>query len=145
VTASDPEFEAVFDRLLLAAYRIATRMVGDRQLAEDIAAQTMARAFAHMRIQWGDGDYSNGPSRFGCTAMGTCPMFRQRYGPWDPPPPTPEDFTIDFTHTYGKAGTFAVTVDADSADPCSPDQFHASEATRKLDVTVTTPTSSTAP
>jgi hypothetical protein len=98
-----------------------------------------------MRIQWGDGGYSNGPSRFGCTAMGTCPMFRQRYGPWDPPPPTPEAFTIDFTHTYGKAGTFAVTVDADSADPCSPDQFHASEATRKLDVTVTTPTSSTAP
>jgi RNA polymerase sigma factor (sigma-70 family) len=44
---SDPEFEAVFDRLLSIAYRIATRMVGDRALAEDIAAEAMARTYAH--------------------------------------------------------------------------------------------------
>lgn len=44
---SDPEFAAAFDRLLLIAYRIATRMVGDQALAEDIAAETMARTFAH--------------------------------------------------------------------------------------------------
>ena len=45
--ASDPEFEAAFDRLFSTAYRLATRMVGDRGLAEDIAAETMARTYSH--------------------------------------------------------------------------------------------------
>ena len=43
----DPEFEAAFDRLFSAAYRIASRMVGDRSLAEDIAAEAMARTYSH--------------------------------------------------------------------------------------------------
>ena len=47
MAAGDPEFEAAFDRLLAIAYRIATRVVGDRALAEEIAAETMARTFAH--------------------------------------------------------------------------------------------------
>jgi RNA polymerase sigma factor (sigma-70 family) len=47
MAAGDPEFEVVFDRLLSIAYRIASRMVGDRALAEDIAAETMARTYAH--------------------------------------------------------------------------------------------------
>ena len=49
MSASDPEFEAAFDHLLAKAYRLALRMVGDRALAEDIAAETMARTFAHWR------------------------------------------------------------------------------------------------
>jgi len=49
MSAGDPNFEAVFDHLLSIAYRLALRMVGDRALAEDIAAETMARTFAHWR------------------------------------------------------------------------------------------------
>src|SRR5689334_14384908 len=47
MAATDPEFEAAFDRLFSTAFRVATRMVGDRGVAEDIAAETMARTFSH--------------------------------------------------------------------------------------------------
>jgi RNA polymerase sigma factor (sigma-70 family) len=47
MAAGDSDFEAAFDRLFATAYRIATRMVGDRGVAEEIAAETMARTFSH--------------------------------------------------------------------------------------------------
>jgi RNA polymerase sigma-70 factor (sigma-E family) len=45
----DTEFEAVFDRLLGAAYRHARRLVGDPAVAEDLAAEALARTYAHWR------------------------------------------------------------------------------------------------
>jgi hypothetical protein len=101
-----------------------------------------------MRINWGDGALSNGPDRFGCIAEGLCADLPQRYGPWDPPAPTPESVVLDFPHTYTRSGTFTVAIDADSADPCSPDnQFYASTASATVQLTVDNPapTSSTAP
>jgi RNA polymerase sigma-70 factor (sigma-E family) len=45
----DTEFEAAFDRLLWSAYRHARRLVGDPVLAEDLAAEALARTYAHWR------------------------------------------------------------------------------------------------
>jgi len=96
-----------------------------------------------MQVSWGDGVTVRGPSRFGCTAEGTCAIFRERYGPWDPPAPTPESITVDFSHAYEKAGDVTISILADSAVPCSPDQFYASTATKKLQFTITAPASTT--
>src|SRR5688572_12366667 len=41
------EFEAAFDRLLGRAYRHALRLSGDPGVAEDLAAEALARAYAH--------------------------------------------------------------------------------------------------
>jgi len=43
------DFELAFDRLLGLAYRHARRLVGDTELAEDLAAEALARALAHWR------------------------------------------------------------------------------------------------
>ena len=43
----DEDFDAAFDRLLGRAYRHAVRLVGDRALAEDLAAEALTRAYAH--------------------------------------------------------------------------------------------------
>src|SRR5262245_10080511 len=43
----DREFEADFDRLLGRAYRHAQRLVGDSATAEDLAAEALARTYAH--------------------------------------------------------------------------------------------------
>jgi RNA polymerase sigma factor (sigma-70 family) len=40
-------FEASFDGLFDRAYRLAYRLVGHPELAEDVAAEALARAFAH--------------------------------------------------------------------------------------------------
>lgn len=109
-----------------------------------VHASDDAAVDACMRVTWGDGEFSSGPSRFGCTAAGLCPTFPQRYGPWDPPPPTLNAISIDFAHTYKTAATLTITVDADSAAACSPDQYYASVATSKLVVTVTGATATTA-
>src|SRR5689334_14671685 len=45
----DDDFEAAFDRLLGRAYRHARRLVGDAALAEDIAAEALARTYARWR------------------------------------------------------------------------------------------------
>jgi len=45
----DEDFDAAFDRLLGRAYRHALRMVGDRTLAEDLAAEALARTYARWR------------------------------------------------------------------------------------------------
>jgi RNA polymerase sigma-70 factor (sigma-E family) len=42
----EAEFEAVFDRLLGRSYQHARRLVGDRALAEDLAAEALARTYA---------------------------------------------------------------------------------------------------
>ncbi|MFP3906461.1 MAG: RNA polymerase sigma factor, partial [Acidimicrobiales bacterium] len=42
-------FEGAFDDLFLRAFRVARRILADPATAEDVAAETMARAFAH----WG--------------------------------------------------------------------------------------------
>jgi RNA polymerase sigma factor (sigma-70 family) len=50
VTAAAPEgFVEAFDVLLGRAYRVARRIVLSDQAAEDIAAETLARAYAHWR------------------------------------------------------------------------------------------------
>jgi RNA polymerase sigma-70 factor (sigma-E family) len=43
------DFEAAFDEMLGRAYRHALRLVGNRTLAEDLAAEALARTFA----RWG--------------------------------------------------------------------------------------------
>ena len=40
-------FEAAFDELFPRAFRLARRLVGDTDVAEDIAAEALARAYAH--------------------------------------------------------------------------------------------------
>jgi RNA polymerase sigma-70 factor (sigma-E family) len=46
--ASTPEgFEEAFDELFPRAFRLARRLVGDTDVAEDIAAEALARAYAH--------------------------------------------------------------------------------------------------
>ena len=44
---AEPEFEEAFDRLWPRCYRLARRMTGNREAAEDIAAEAMARLYAH--------------------------------------------------------------------------------------------------
>jgi RNA polymerase sigma-70 factor (ECF subfamily) len=43
------DFDEAFDRLLGRAFRHAQRMVGDPALAEDLAAEALARTYAHWR------------------------------------------------------------------------------------------------
>ena len=45
----DADFDAAFDRLLGRSYRHAVRLVGDRALAEDLAAEALTRTYAHWR------------------------------------------------------------------------------------------------
>lgn len=40
------EFEAAYADLRLAAYRAAFRLLGDREIAEDVAAETLTRGYA---------------------------------------------------------------------------------------------------
>lgn len=46
---ADAGFEEAFDDLFPRAFRVARRVLGDPTTAEDVAAETMARAFAHWR------------------------------------------------------------------------------------------------
>jgi RNA polymerase sigma-70 factor (sigma-E family) len=47
-TSAGPEgFEDAFDELFPRAFSLARRLVGDSDVAEDIAAETLARAYAH--------------------------------------------------------------------------------------------------
>jgi RNA polymerase sigma-70 factor (sigma-E family) len=45
----DDDFEAAFDRLLGRAYLHARRLVGDPIVAEDLAAEALARTYVHWR------------------------------------------------------------------------------------------------
>ncbi|HVM39476.1 MAG TPA: sigma-70 family RNA polymerase sigma factor, partial [Acidimicrobiia bacterium] len=45
----DLDFEAAFDDLYPRAVRVARRMLGDQALAEDVAAEALARAYARWR------------------------------------------------------------------------------------------------
>lgn len=54
----DSEFEAVFDELFPAAQKVARRIVGDPALAEDIAAEALARTYARWK-QVADLPYRN--------------------------------------------------------------------------------------
>src|ERR1700693_166689 len=45
----DEDFEAAFDQMLGRAYRHALRLVGDRVLAEDLAAEAVTRAYVRWR------------------------------------------------------------------------------------------------
>lgn len=42
-------FEEAFDDLFVRAFRVARRILGDAATAEDVAAEALARAFAHWR------------------------------------------------------------------------------------------------
>jgi RNA polymerase sigma-70 factor (sigma-E family) len=46
-SAADDGFEQAFDDLFPRAFRLARRLVGDTDVAEDIAAEALARAYAH--------------------------------------------------------------------------------------------------
>jgi RNA polymerase sigma-70 factor (sigma-E family) len=45
----DQDFEVAFDHLFARAYRHARRLVGDPTLAEDLAAEALARTYRHWR------------------------------------------------------------------------------------------------
>jgi RNA polymerase sigma-70 factor (sigma-E family) len=55
---AEPEFEEAFDRLWPSCFRLARRMTGNREAAEDIAAEAMARLYAHWHrigpLEWKD-------------------------------------------------------------------------------------------
>ena len=55
---AEPDFEEAFDRLWPRCYRLARRMTGNREAAEDIAAEAMARLYARWRrvgnLEWKD-------------------------------------------------------------------------------------------
>lgn len=42
-------FDEAFDDLLVVAFRVARRILGDDHAAEDVAAEALARAYAHWR------------------------------------------------------------------------------------------------
>jgi len=46
---AEAEYEAAYPALFMAAMRLAYRILHDRDAAEDIAAEAMARAYAHWR------------------------------------------------------------------------------------------------
>ncbi len=46
-SAGSAGFEAAFDELFPRAFSLARRLVGDTDVAEDIAAEALARAYAH--------------------------------------------------------------------------------------------------
>ena len=41
------QFEASYDSMLRAAYRVAYRLLGERTVAEDVAGEALARAYSH--------------------------------------------------------------------------------------------------
>lgn len=45
----EADFEAVFDQMLGRAYRHALRLVGNQELAEDLAAEALTRTYVHWR------------------------------------------------------------------------------------------------
>ena len=53
---AEPDFEEAFDRLWPRCYRLARHMTGNREAAEDIAAEAMARLYARWRrvgnLEW---------------------------------------------------------------------------------------------
>ena len=49
VSTSEMAFEEAFDALAALAYRVAFRILGSRGEAEDVAQETMARAYVHWR------------------------------------------------------------------------------------------------
>lgn len=49
VRRPDASFEEAFDDLAAVAYRVAYRLVGSRPVAEDVAQEALARAFARWR------------------------------------------------------------------------------------------------
>jgi RNA polymerase sigma-70 factor (ECF subfamily) len=48
-TGGDESFEAAYPELFSRAATLAYRMLGDRAASEDVAAETLARTFAHWR------------------------------------------------------------------------------------------------
>lgn len=48
-TAAKGSFEEAFDELFTRAFRVGRRILGDETAAEDVAAEAMARAYAHWR------------------------------------------------------------------------------------------------
>lgn len=46
---SADDFEEAYDALLRSAYRVAYRLLGDRSAAEEVAAETLARAYSRWR------------------------------------------------------------------------------------------------
>ncbi len=49
VSNGEPNFDDEFDRLFGRAYSVARRLTADASLAEDIAAEALARTYAHWR------------------------------------------------------------------------------------------------
>ena len=47
VGAREDDFEAAYRDLFPRVARVAFRLLGDRSAAEDVAAETLARAYAH--------------------------------------------------------------------------------------------------
>jgi hypothetical protein len=52
-----------------------------------------------------------------CTAA--CAAPRQRYGPWDPPPPENDSITEAFRHTYGRSGSYTARFGYNIGENCN--------------------------
>jgi RNA polymerase sigma factor (sigma-70 family) len=51
-SAAEESFDDAFQNLFTHAYRVARRILGDSAAAEDIAAETLSRAYAHWDRIW---------------------------------------------------------------------------------------------
>lgn len=87
------DFDAAFDRLLGRAYRHAVRMVGDPALAEDLAAEALARTYAHWR-RVRDYDHLDAWVLRVTTNLAIDAMAKRRIVPVDAPVLSPEDAAV---------------------------------------------------
>lgn len=85
----EDDFEDAFDGLFLAAFRLARRMLGDDAAAEDVAAEALARTYAHWssvrHLPWRHGWVLRVASNL---ALDAARSGRRRT---DPPPLTADD------------------------------------------------------
>lgn len=93
--SDDEEFEELFDSFFSTAQRVAYRVVGDAQVAEDLAAE----AFVRLYVRWGR--LRNDPGRTGwvlkVTANLAVDTLRRQAHPLPPmpdPTPGPEDAQV---------------------------------------------------
>lgn len=78
-------------------------------------------------LAWGDG---GPPSSCGTSCAGDT-----RYGPWDPPAPSPGRASRQFVHAYAEPGTYILTAAARSLS-CLPAQLYESQVEMTATVTV---------
>jgi RNA polymerase sigma factor (sigma-70 family) len=87
-----PSFGEEFDRLLPYAYNVGWRLFGTRQLAEDVAQETLTRAF----VRWSKvSGHPNPEAWVVITATNVAREIARRRRPFDAPLEPPRLFDVD--------------------------------------------------